>query len=154
MDDSFIRKYMAADFEPPEYDFPVPQFSFAFPEGEKAVFKLRGICKASEYFPVLFADRDSEARQALLSAAEYSDNSEDIEPALKEIAYNTLKAKQKLEMYKALCLIGIKYPDVNRRFINFLAKNHGLLMIAIAQKIEELSSEGAVVKKKQMNSGD
>lgn len=141
------RRLMDADFEQPVFDFPVPQFSFAFQE-QDAIFKLRGICRSSEYFPVLFADRDETGREALLDAAEMTYEKEEITQALREVAYNASKVKQKIAVYKALCLAGIVSPEVDRQFVNWLAANHAMLFIAIAQKIEELSAQGSVLKKK------
>ena len=145
---SIVSEITASEWETPVFEYPVPMFAFAFPENEKAVFILRGVTRAGDYLPVLFADRQEEGREALLQAADFATEKEDIIPALREIAYNAERIKQKTAMYKALCLLGIKSPEVDRKFINWLAANHAILFLSIAQKIEELSAMGNVRKKK------
>lgn len=146
-----VKRFMSAQFVPREEDVPVPDMAEFFEDGEKPVWKVRGLTGQELFFALEAAERNRKVKAILkgLTSEVLADLSSAVQKVVGDRSEVTNALAKKLEMFA----IGSVAPEANIELAVKVCRTHPIEFTTITATIEGLTGKGHEAKKKPKSSG-
>lgn len=146
-----VKGFMATQFVPREEDVPVPDMVEFFSEGEKPVWRVRGLTGQELFFAIEAAERNRKIKAVLkgLTSGVMAELTSAVQQVVGDREEVPDALAKKLEMFAT----GSVAPEADIELAIKICRTHPVEFTTIATTIEGLTGMGHETKKKPPSSG-